>query len=345
MSPKPGQPITKHFASLQDPRVERTKLHKLQDILVIAICAILCGADDWVAVEAWGNAKREWLEKFLELPNGIPSHDTFGRVFARIDPQQFQQCFLSWIRAVAKQVHRQVVAIDGKKLRRSHDRTLGKSAIAMVSAWATANRLVLGQRKVKDKSNEITAIPELLRVLELMPSAARPRLPKPLCNTTPITCLPSKKTKDNSIKMCKTCLQVVARLIFGTCRMITTKPSTKDTDGSKSANIGRFLIPSSWIISASAGLGRICKPSSWRAPNGASAPQRVWKRATTSPVWRTTRSWLFAPHADTGASRIALGAGHRIPRRRESRSQRPWPRELGGLTPHRAEFAETRTDD
>ena len=167
MSPKPGQPITKHFASLQDPRVERTKLHKLQDILVIAICAILCGADDWVAVEAWGNAKHEWLEKFLELPNGIPSHDTFGRVFARIDPQQFQQCFLSWIRAVAKQVHRQVVAIDGKKLRRSHDRTLGKSAIAMVSAWATANQLVLGQRKVKDKSNEITAIPELLRVLEL----------------------------------------------------------------------------------------------------------------------------------------------------------------------------------
>lgn len=167
MSPKLGQTITKHFASLQDPRIDRTKLHALEAILVIAICAIVCGADDWIAVEAWGKAKRKWLERFLELPNGIPSHDTFGRVFARLDPQQFQKCFLSWIRATAKRTHRQVVAIDGKKLRRSHDRTLGKGAIAMVSAWATANRLVLGQRKVKDKSNEITAIPQLLRLLEL----------------------------------------------------------------------------------------------------------------------------------------------------------------------------------
>jgi predicted transposase YbfD/YdcC len=167
MPPQPAQPITKHFASLPDPRIERTKLHQLQDILVIAICAIICGADDWVAVEAWGNAKRTWLGKFLDLPNGIPSHDTFGRVFARLDPKAFQKCFLKWIRAIAKQTHRQIVSIDGKKLRRSHDRTLGKSAIAMVSAWATANRLVLGQRKVKDKSNEITAIPPLLRVLEL----------------------------------------------------------------------------------------------------------------------------------------------------------------------------------
>ncbi len=167
MSPKPGQTISKHFASLKDPRVDRTKLHSLEAILVIAICAILCGADDWVAVEAWGKAKEKWLKKFLDLPNGIPSHDTFGRVFARLDPKQFQTCFVSWIRAVAKRMHRQIVAIDGKKLRRSHDRTLGKDAIAMVSVWATANRLVLGQRKVKDKSNEITAIPELLRLLEL----------------------------------------------------------------------------------------------------------------------------------------------------------------------------------
>jgi len=167
MSPKPGQTITKHFVSLQDPRIDRTKLHSLEAILVIAICAIICGADDWIAVEAWGKAKRKWLEKFLELPNGIPSHDTFGRVFARLDPKQFQTCFLSWVRAIAKRTCGQIVSIDGKKLRRSHNRTLGKGAIAMVSAWATANRLVLGQRKVKDKSNEITAIPQLLSVLEL----------------------------------------------------------------------------------------------------------------------------------------------------------------------------------
>ena len=167
MSPKPGQTITKHFASLHDPRVDRTKLHSLEAILVIAICAIICGADDWVAVAAWGQAKRKWLEQFLDLPNGIPSHDTFRRVFARLDPKQFQKCFASWIQAVAKRMHRQVIAIDGKKLRRSHDRTLGKEAITMVSVWATANRLVLGQRKVKAKSNEITAIPELLRLLEV----------------------------------------------------------------------------------------------------------------------------------------------------------------------------------
>lgn len=167
MLPRPGQTITKHFAALPDPRIDRTKLHSLEAILVMAICAIICGADDWVAVEAWGNAKREWLEQFLDLPNGVPSHDTFGRVFARLDPKQFQECFLKWIRAVAKRTHRQIVSVDGKKLRRSHDRTLGKRAIAMVSAWATANHLVLGQRKVKDKSNEITAIPPLLRLLEL----------------------------------------------------------------------------------------------------------------------------------------------------------------------------------
>ncbi len=167
MSPKPGQTITQHFAALQDPRIDRTKHHSLEAILVIAICAIICGADDWVAVEAWGNAKRTWLEKFLDLPNGIPSHDTFGRVFARLDPKQFQKCFLSWIRAIAKRTRRQIISVDGKQLRRSHDRSLGKDAIGMVSAWATANHLVLGQRKIKDKSNEITAIPQLLRVLEL----------------------------------------------------------------------------------------------------------------------------------------------------------------------------------
>jgi predicted transposase YbfD/YdcC len=167
MPHKPHQTITKHFQSLQDPRVERTKLHQLQDILVIAICAIICGANTWPEVETWGKAKKKWLRKFLLLPNGIPSHDTFGRVFARLDPEQFHHGFVSWIRAVSKLTQRQVVAVDGKTLRRSHDHTAGHNAIHMVSAWATANRLVLGQVKVNDKSNEITAIPDLLRVLEL----------------------------------------------------------------------------------------------------------------------------------------------------------------------------------
>jgi len=159
--------LTQHFSNLTDPRVERTKEHLLLDIVVIAICAILAGADGWVAVEAFGHAKEKWLRTFLELPNGIPSHDTFGRVFAALDPFEFQQSFLSWIEAVSERLKGEIVAVDGKTLRRSHDKGLGQNAIHMVSAWATAQRLVLGQRKIDDKSNEITALPELLRVLAL----------------------------------------------------------------------------------------------------------------------------------------------------------------------------------
>ncbi len=165
-----GQPIASiehHFSGLEDPRIDRTKLHKLLDIVVIAICAVVCGADSWVDVEMFGHAKHKWLKTFLELPNGIPSHDTFGRVFGMLDPEQFQRCFLDWIMAVSQITRGQVIAIDGKTLRGSYDKGLGKGAIVMVSAWATANRLVLGQVKVDDKSNEITAIPELLRVLDI----------------------------------------------------------------------------------------------------------------------------------------------------------------------------------
>jgi predicted transposase YbfD/YdcC len=156
-----------HFAPLTDPRVERTKHHHLLDLIVIAVCAVICGADSWVEIEAFGNAKLPWLRTFLELPNGIPSHDTFGRVFAALDPEQFQQCFLTWVQAAASITDDQIVALDGKTLRRSHDRSKGKAAIHMVSAWASANRLVLGQVKVDEQSNEITALPALLQVLAL----------------------------------------------------------------------------------------------------------------------------------------------------------------------------------
>jgi len=167
MAEKPSTSIERHFADLQDPRVERTKRHKLLDIVVLAICGVICGADDWVSIEEFGEAKLEWFQGFLELPNGIPSHDTFGRVFGRLDPDQFQTCFTNWILSVSEVTKGQVIAIDGKTLRRSHDKALGKGAIVMVSAWATANRLVLGQVKVDDKSNEIKAVPELLRALDI----------------------------------------------------------------------------------------------------------------------------------------------------------------------------------
>lgn len=159
--------IEEHFGGLRDPRIERTKLHKLTDILVIAICAAICGANTWEDVESFGNAKQVWFGRFLELPNGIPSHDTFNRVFARLNPQEFQENFLNWISAASERIEGQVIAIDGKVLRRSHDKGIGKAAIDMVSAWACANRLVLGQVKVDAKSNEITAIPKLLKALEV----------------------------------------------------------------------------------------------------------------------------------------------------------------------------------
>jgi predicted transposase YbfD/YdcC len=159
--------ITKHFGKLEDPRVDRTKLHLLSDILTIAICAVICDADGWVDVENYGVAKHAWLATFLSLPNGIPSHDTFGRVFARIDPEQFQACFIRWMRDIYRVTKGEVVPIDGKTLRHSFDTELGLSPIHMVSAWATSNRLVLGQLKVDDKSNEITAIPELLKTLDI----------------------------------------------------------------------------------------------------------------------------------------------------------------------------------
>jgi predicted transposase YbfD/YdcC len=162
----PGATVTEHFSDLEDPR-EDNRRHLLMDILVIAICAAICGADSWTEVELFGEAKYQWLKGFLKLPHGIPSHDTFGRVFALLDPEQFQRCFREWIAAVEEKTEGEVVALDGKQLRRSHDRAKGKKAIYMVSAWATENGLVLGQRKVDEKSNEITAIPALLDTLEL----------------------------------------------------------------------------------------------------------------------------------------------------------------------------------
>jgi predicted transposase YbfD/YdcC len=167
MSQSVGTALTAHFAHVPDPRLDRTKDHQLLDILVIAICAILCGANDWVGVATFGTGRLAWFRTFLELANGIPSHDTFGRVFARLDPEAFAPAFLAWTRAIRTVLAAEVIALDGKPLRRSHDKGLGKGALDMVSAWATANHLILGQRKTAEKSNEITAIPELLRVLDV----------------------------------------------------------------------------------------------------------------------------------------------------------------------------------
>ncbi len=159
--------LLEHFRNLADPRAEHLVDHRLLDIIGLTICAVVCGADTWVDIENYGRCKQEWLKEFLPLANGIPSHDTIGRLFAAIDPDALQECFLSWVKAIAQVSQGEVIAIDGKTIRHSYDQAAGQGAIHMVSAWATQNRLVLGQVKVDEKSNEITAIPQLLKVLAL----------------------------------------------------------------------------------------------------------------------------------------------------------------------------------
>ena len=158
--------INRYFENITDPRREN-KRHKLIDIITIAICAVICNANHYDEIYEFGKAKYKWFKKFLKLPHGIPSVDTFERVFAVIDPDEFKNSFLKWVQAINQLTKGEVVAVDGKTLRRSHDKRNGKSAIHMVSAWASANGIVLGQRKIDDKSNEITAIPELLKTLEI----------------------------------------------------------------------------------------------------------------------------------------------------------------------------------
>lgn len=159
--------LIEHFEDISDPRIDRSKRHKLIDIIIIVIVGVICGAESWRAIEMVAEEKKDWLKKFLELPSGIPSHDTIARVFSRISARQFEICFSLWMKATATLTNGQVIAIDGKTLRRSFDKTSDESAIHMVSAWATENGVVLGQIKVDAKSNEITAIPKLLEVLEL----------------------------------------------------------------------------------------------------------------------------------------------------------------------------------
>ena len=167
METHPSASLIRHFEELPDPRTGNAKTHIFLEILIIAILAVICGADGWSDVELFGKTKKAWLKTFLKLPKGIPSHDTFGRVFAKLKPEEFRKRFIEWVQAVETLTAGQVIAVDGKKLRRSHDQQAGKAAIYMVSAWATENQLVLGQTKVADKSNEITAIPELLRLLDI----------------------------------------------------------------------------------------------------------------------------------------------------------------------------------
>lgn len=164
---KPSTSLSEHFGTLSDPRKSGMVDHQLMDILTITVCAVICGANNWVEVELFGQRRKEWLEQFLELSHGIPSHDTFGRVFALLSAEAFQAHFAQWMQVVFERSQGQVIAIDGKRLRRSYDKASNKAAIHRVSAWAQANRVVLGQVATDSKSNEITAIPKLLELLDI----------------------------------------------------------------------------------------------------------------------------------------------------------------------------------
>jgi predicted transposase YbfD/YdcC len=166
MQKEPIRSLERHFSNVTDPRGPNIE-HQLFDIIAIAILGTICGADGWVEIEQFGYQKLNWLSQYLWLGNGIPSHDTFGRVFSQIDPEEFQASFMKWVKALHKITQGQVIGIDGKQMRGSHDQRKGKRAIYIVSAWAEQNHLVLGQRQVAEQSNEITAIPELLRLLEI----------------------------------------------------------------------------------------------------------------------------------------------------------------------------------
>ena len=159
--------ISEHFDCIRDPRVERNRLYPLNEILLLAVCAMISGAQGWEAMEEFGREKLPWLRKFAPFANGIPSHDRIADVISRLNPKAFQQAFLSWTQAVAEATGGDVVAVDGKTARGSRDRCRGLKALHMVSAWSNHNRLVLGQEATEEKSNEITAIPKLLELLEL----------------------------------------------------------------------------------------------------------------------------------------------------------------------------------
>jgi predicted transposase YbfD/YdcC len=159
--------LLRFFDQIQDPRMDRTKLHLLSDMLVITLCAVICGANNWVEIEMFGKIKLEWLRACLVLPNGIPSHDTFGRVFSILDPDQLERCFRRMTAALAESTGGKLIAVDGKTLRRSFDKASNKAAIHMVSAWSEMNQVVLGQVATDAKSNEITAIPRLLEMLDI----------------------------------------------------------------------------------------------------------------------------------------------------------------------------------
>lgn len=296
MTDTPLADIREHFGTIADPRVDRTKLHALIDILVIAICAVVCGAEDWPDVEAFGKAKETWLKQYLELPNGIPSHDTFGRVFARLDAEQFQTSFLKWVQAVMAVTDGQVVAVDGKKLRRSHDHALDKSAIWMVSAWAADNRVVLGQVKVDEKSNEITAIPGLLEVLALKgclvtidAMGTQTEIAATIVTQEADYLLPVKENQGHLYEEIKATFDAALAVNFRQVPHETSKTVTKGH--------GRLEVRQCWLMTRADYLNALGERPRWRNLN-AIAMIRSERQVGQAPVVVTTRYYISSLTGD-----------------------------------------------
>jgi hypothetical protein len=324
MAPVSPTSISEHFATLQDPRSGQGKDHLLVDILTITLCAVICGADDWVAVATFGETKAAWLRTFLALPHGIPSHDTFGRVFRLLDPDELRRCFLNWVRAVVGEpgedgapggLGQQVVAVDGKTLRRSHDRRSGTEALHLVSAWATEHGLVVGQVATAAKSNEITAIPALLKLLAL--EGATVTIDAMGCQVAIAAQIVEQGAdyvlalKDNHEHLHDRVRQAFLEWTLRPARRCPwptssrTPPSRRATAGSSGGAVGRSAIPPTSPSSTRTAPGPTSGASSASSrPDGLATPPRP-RPATTSPASRPTPGTSSTSSAATGASRTA----------------------------------------
>jgi hypothetical protein len=258
------------FAHGEDPRVERTKLHRLRDIIILAMCGVLCGAEGWVESEEFAKAKEAFVTQRLDLPNGIPSHETFGRVFALMDPKQFEAGFVQWVQGISQTV-KGVIAIDGKTLRRSPDQAAGKKALQLVSAWAVENRLVLAQLASEEKSKELTAIPLLLQQLALDgclvtidAMGTQTKIASQIIEQAGDYALARHaRTRGMCMKRSKRRLRWRSRMALWLCNGSRIVMWRKDTGGLRSENTGPSVLPRSSRILIQRRNGRDCEGLGW----------------------------------------------------------------------------------